>query len=99
MAHRLAPQAEADLDAIWLYLAKESGSMDVATRLIDSIANRFVFLSGFPHAGRTRGNDLGQGTRSFGFGEYVILYCVDDEDVLILRVVHGRRDLADLFNF
>ena len=33
MAHRVAPRAEADLDDIWLYLAKESGSMDVATRV------------------------------------------------------------------
>jgi hypothetical protein len=28
MAHRVAPRAEADLDDIWLYVAKESGSMD-----------------------------------------------------------------------
>jgi hypothetical protein len=30
MAHGVAPQAEADLDHIWLYVAKESGSMEVA---------------------------------------------------------------------
>jgi hypothetical protein len=33
MAHRLAPRAEADPDDIWLYVAKESAGMDVATRL------------------------------------------------------------------
>jgi plasmid stabilization system protein ParE len=27
----------------------------------------------------------------------VILYRVDDDDALILRVVHGRRDLEALF--
>ena len=43
MAHRLAPQAESDLDDIWLYVAKESGGMDVANRLIDSITDRFFF--------------------------------------------------------
>jgi hypothetical protein len=37
MAHRVAPQAGTDLDDIWLYVARESGSMDVATRLIDAI--------------------------------------------------------------
>jgi hypothetical protein len=37
MAHRVAPQAEADLDDIWLYIAKGSGSMNVATRVADSI--------------------------------------------------------------
>jgi plasmid stabilization system protein ParE len=30
-------------------------------------------------------------------GEYVIVYCAENEDALILRVVHGRRDLEVLF--
>jgi plasmid stabilization system protein ParE len=30
MAHRVAPRAEADLDDIWLYVAKESASMEAA---------------------------------------------------------------------
>jgi len=29
--------------------------------------------------------------------EYVIVYSVEGEDVLILRVVHGRRDFETLF--
>jgi|ERR1039458_2817357 hypothetical protein len=47
MAHRVAPRAEAYLDDIWLYVAKESASMDVATRLIDSITGRFSFWPPF----------------------------------------------------
>ena len=31
MAHRVAPRAEADLDDIWFYVAKESGSIEIAT--------------------------------------------------------------------
>jgi hypothetical protein len=34
MAHRLAPRAETDLDEIWCYVAKESGSIEIANRLI-----------------------------------------------------------------
>ena len=45
MAHGVAPQAETDLDDIWLYVARESGSMDVATRLIDAITGRFLLLA------------------------------------------------------
>ena len=30
MAHRLAPHAERDLDDTWLYVAKESGSIEIA---------------------------------------------------------------------
>jgi toxin ParE1/3/4 len=98
MAHHVSPRAEADLDDIWLYVARESGSIDVASRLIDSITHRFLLLADFPHAGRLRDDDFGNGTRSFAVGEYVIVYCVIGSDISILRVVHGRRDLEDLFN-
>jgi toxin ParE1/3/4 len=97
MAHWLAPEAEVDLDDIWLYVAGESGEMDVATRLIESISSRFVFLADFPYAGRTRDDDFGPGLRSFSVGEYVIAYGIVAEQVWILRVVHGRRHLARLF--
>ena len=97
MAHRVAPQAEADLDDIWLYTTKDSGSMDVATRLIDAIASRFLSLARFPYLGRARDEDFGAGMRTAFVGEYVILYSVDGQDVSILRVVHGRRDLEALF--
>lgn len=43
MAHRLAPEAEADLDNIWYYIASESGSLEIADKLIDSIADRFSY--------------------------------------------------------
>jgi toxin ParE1/3/4 len=98
MAHRVARRAETDLDDIWLYVANESASMDVATRLIDSITGRFSFLANFPYVGRARDEDFGDGSRSFAVGEYVIVYCVEGADVLILRVVHGRRDLEALFD-
>jgi plasmid stabilization system protein ParE len=41
MAHRVSQRAEADLDDIWYYVTKESGSIKIANRLIDSITNRF----------------------------------------------------------
>jgi toxin ParE1/3/4 len=97
MPHRVAGEAEVDLDDIWLYVATESGNMDVATRLIESITERFVFLGSFPYAGRARDEDFGIGTRSFAVGEYVIVYCVEGQDVFILRVVQGKRDLEGIF--
>ena len=98
MAHRVAPQAEADLDEIWLYTAKESGSMDVATRLIDVIHRPFRFSGQLPLCWTSPAmQDFGAGSRSASVGEYVIVYCVDSQDVLILRVVHGKRNLEALF--
>jgi toxin ParE1/3/4 len=97
MAHRVAPRAERDLDDIWYYVAKESGSVEIANRLIDSITDRFFLLGGFPYLGRSRDEDFGFGCRSFPVGEYIIVYVVDGEDVLILRVAHGRREIETLF--
>jgi len=97
MAHRVAPRAESDLDDIWYYVARESGSIEIANRLIDSITDRFFLLARFPYMGRLRDEDFGFGSRSFVVGEYVIVYGVEGEDVVILRVAHGRRDLESLF--
>ncbi len=96
MAHRLAPEAETELDDIWYYLAKESYSIDIADRVIDSITDRFFLLATNPHIGRRRDEDLRPGLRSFPVGEYIIIYQVDDEDVLILHVIRGNRDMEAL---
>jgi toxin ParE1/3/4 len=93
MAHRVAPGAEADLDSIWYYVAKESGSVEIADRLVDSIAERFYLLARYPHIGRHRDEDLRPGLRSFPVGEYVIIYRIEGEDVLILHVLRGSRDI------
>jgi toxin ParE1/3/4 len=96
MAHRLAPEADSDLDDIWLYLARESGSIEIADRLIDSITEKFCLLARFPHLGRRRDEDLRRGLRSFPVRDYVVIYRVEGEDVVILRVVRGSRDIQAL---
>ena len=97
MAHRLAPRAVDDLDETWLYVAQESGNIDIANRLVDTITERFLLLASFPYMGRSREEDFGPGYRSFPVGDYVIVYCIEHGDALILRVVHGRRQLEALF--
>jgi len=57
----------------------------------------FFFLPAIPIIGRARDEDLRPGLRSFPVGEYVIIYRIQDEDVLILRVPRGSRDIATLF--
>jgi hypothetical protein len=38
---RLSPEAEAELDDIWIRIAHESGSTDIATRRLESITEPF----------------------------------------------------------
>jgi toxin ParE1/3/4 len=96
MGHRRSPQADSDLYGIWHYIASKSGSVDIADRLID-ITDRFVLLARHPNIGRARDKHLRSGLRSFPVGEYVIIYRIEDADVLILRVVRGNRNIAALF--
>lgn len=56
----------------------------MANHLIDAIASRFFLLAIHPYLGPVREDDFGAGSRSFAVSEYVIVYCVDDDDVLIL---------------
>ena len=95
MAHRLSPRAQADIDEIAYYVAVESGSLETADRFLESIYSRFLMLGEYPQAGRRR-DDLRPGVRSFPSGQYIVLYRVEGNDVLIQRVVRGSRDLAAL---
>jgi len=73
MAHIRSPQADSDLDSIWYYVAPESGSIETADRLIDSITERFLLLAKYPNIGRRRDEDLRPGLRTFPVGEYIIV--------------------------
>jgi len=53
MAHRLAPEAKADLVELWSYVADER-RIETADRLVDSITARFLLLSRHPRVGRRR---------------------------------------------
>lgn len=97
MAHRRALEADLDLDDIWYYVAKNSGSADTADRLINSITDRFFLLAGYPHLGRARDEDLRPGLRSFPVGAYIVIYRIEGDDVAILRVLRGSRNVHALF--
>jgi plasmid stabilization system protein ParE len=63
-----------------------------ADRLIDAIVERFELLAEQPRMGRLR-PEFGEAIRSFTVENHVIYYR-HDRDVLIARVLHGRRDQA-----
>jgi toxin ParE1/3/4 len=97
MAYRLAKHAETDLADIAYYIARETGSLEIARRVIESMTERFHLIAANPYLGRARDDDLGPGRRSFPVGRYIIVYRITGQDVLILRVAHSRRDIEALF--
>lgn len=51
---RVADPAERDLDDIWYYIAKKSGSINIADRIVDSITETFYLFARAPEAGMKR---------------------------------------------
>ena len=87
----LAPEAKADLDRIWWYVAKETSS-DIAERFVSSITARFTTISQMPGIGRAR-PEFGPGIASFPADEYLIYYRKTSKGAIrISRVIHGKRD-------
>lgn len=68
---RVSRLAEQDLDEIWYEIAKRSGSVDIASSLIDSVTDIFPLFANNPEAGRPR-DELEPGLRSFPVEKYVI---------------------------
>jgi|HubBroStandDraft_1064217.scaffolds.fasta_scaffold121643_3 toxin ParE1/3/4 len=89
--YSVSPSAIADLDEIWLYIARKA-SVEVAERVVDSITGAFVLLAAHPGAGRHRPN-LGEDIRSFPVNNYRVYYRQDKRGrVRILYVRHTARD-------
>lgn len=72
-------------------------SMAAADRLIDRLEAAEDRLGDFPELGRLR-DDIAADLRSWPVGDYLILYRIDRNGVLIVRVLHGARDLPAILD-
>jgi toxin ParE1/3/4 len=84
------PEADADLDEITDYYRDKSPK--AGRRLLDAIELRFRLLAAHPRMGTPRG-DLGSDVRTSPVRPYVIYFRPADDGVVILRVIHGSRDI------
>jgi toxin ParE1/3/4 len=91
---RLTSPAQTDLNAIWLYLAKDS--IAAADRVIDRIYESAGTFASHPNAG-TPADRFKAGLRCFAVGRIVVFYEPTEDGLLIIRVLHGARNLDDLF--
>lgn len=88
---KLSPQAEEDVIQIVTYLETESA--EAAAKVLESLSELFHFLAVNPNSGRLR-LEFGTDLRSFVTGSYVVFYRTRLEQVEIVRVLHGARDIA-----
>ena len=97
MRYGLTPAAEADLDAIAIYVAERNPTAAIA--LLDDFERRWELLATQPYSGRSR-HDVAPELRSLVMRSYVAFYKVEDGVVSILRVLHGSQNIsADDFEF
>lgn len=81
--------ALADVDEIWLFIARDSEHE--ADRLLERIDGAYRRLLDFPGMGVAR-DDLAPGVRAVRLDNYVIYYRLEPDTVSIERVLHARRD-------
>jgi toxin ParE1/3/4 len=87
-------RAVADLDQLWDYIAERN--VDAADRKLALIEERCDLHAAFPETGQAR-PELGDQVRCFSIGSYVIFYRPAPDGLELLRVLHGARQIEDLF--
>jgi toxin ParE1/3/4 len=95
VAHKVVfrPAAEADLFALYRYIAGESGTVR-AGNYVSRIEAACMALATFPRRG-TRRSDIAPGLRTIGFERRVtIAFRVLDDVVEIVAVAYAGRDFA-----
>jgi toxin ParE1/3/4 len=92
---RLTKTATNDIEQITDFIAQQSGLQQSET-FLSKLDAKFANIVTFPQIGRKRSEIL-PNLRSVPLDKYLILYLLIGEDVEILRVVSGYRDLARLF--
>ena len=88
-------EAQDDLLGIALRIAERSPGR--ALTYVDEIEYHCRRIADFPLAGSPRPK-WGDGIRIVIHGNYIAVYRVRDDAVQILRVVHGARNLDQLFD-
>jgi toxin ParE1/3/4 len=86
--------AEADLEHVYLYIARSSPRS--AERLIFLIHEKCRTLADFPLMGRER-PELAPGLRSFPVHDYIIFYRPLGTGIEVVRVLSGHQDIEAVF--
>ena len=89
---RLTPRAEADLEDIWRYAAEEWAA-NQADHYLDALIATFATLCEVPGMARER-TEFSPPVQVHPSGRHVVVYLVDGEALLVVRVLGGRQDSA-----
>jgi toxin ParE1/3/4 len=93
MAHRIvwSRRAVQDLDTLTAYIAADSPAY--AGVVLKNIVNQTRILARFPRAGRKVPEFDDENVRELIVYSYRIIYRLQDDEALIVAVIHGKRIL------
>jgi toxin ParE1/3/4 len=94
-AYSFTDNAIRDLDSTCDLIAIDNP--DAASNLFDGIREQCMRVAQFPLSGK-KYDQIKLNLRGFIVKSYIIFYIVEGENILIVRVVNGYRDLADVFD-
>ncbi len=98
--YQFAKRAEADLDDIIRYIAVELMNPVAAGNFLDELQKVIDRIRMFPESGSLVLNDFipDMGVRKKVIGNYIMYYLPDSDDqtIIILRIVYGRRNMDEI---
>ena len=90
IVYRLAAPAEEDLRGIF-WQGMELFGPNQTERYLSSLEEIFGYLAQFPQAGRLRA-ELTPPARVYPYGAHIIIYELEDAEVVILRIRAAREN-------
>lgn len=90
-SYEITRQADKDIEEIFRYTLKEYGKKQ-AVKYLSALKSLFIKLCKTPEIGRLR-DELREGLRSITNDQHIIFYSINENKILIVRVLHGNRDL------
>jgi len=91
--YKLKPQAEKDLEAIWLYTAQEWG-IEQAIQYIGGLNDTFQALASTPLICRER-SEFSPPVRIHHHIRHLVVYLIEDAHITIVRVLHDSMELQE----
>ncbi len=93
MTYRLTADAENDLLSIAEFIGRDSP--ESAPAYIERLLGHCSAVAENPKMYRER-SEWGDKVRAAPFGSYLVVYDFDDKEVVILRVLHAKRNIVNI---
>ncbi len=86
----LHPDAFADLDEIWEFIAADN--LSAADGVLEEIYEAIGALVPFPYLGHGRPDLTSRALRFQPVRDFLIVYAPDEKPLLVIAVLHGHRN-------